>query len=80
MSNTQAISNTLRDAAGKSILRMAVVPQGLLYSSASELERLAADLARAQAALGQASFCLRQIAPDDPDAQFTVKMIEKART
>jgi len=30
------------------------------------------------AALGQASFCLRELLPDDPDAKLTVSMIEAA--
>lgn len=31
-----------------------------------------------QAALRQASFCLRELLPDHPDAQMTVRMIESA--
>jgi len=34
--------------------------------------------AELEAALGQASFCLRELLPDDADAKMTVKIIRKA--
>jgi hypothetical protein len=44
----------------------------------SEAQRLEAEVQRLKAVCGQASFALRSLVPDDPDAQFTVAMIDAA--
>ncbi len=43
-----------------------------------EVDRLKALLRKKDIALRQASFCLRELLPKDPDAQMTVRMIDAA--
>jgi hypothetical protein len=44
----------------------------------SKAERLRAQVERLEVAARQASFCLRELLPNDPDAKFTVKMLSDA--
>ena len=55
-----------------------------LMRNSEEIEALKApaeptELRKALAAMGQASFCLRTLLPNDPDAQMTVAMLDAAR-
>lgn len=45
-------------------------------AAAEEADR--ARIAKMRAALSQASFCIRELLPDDPDAKMTVGIINEA--
>ena len=78
---------TARDEAVKQMEAgwLKVADSGIEYykdraeAAEARAESLQSQLAAAQAALGQASFCLRELLPNDPDAQLTVRMIDAAQ-
>lgn len=58
----------------------ALASKAMKQANAAErqLEEARKDARRLRAAAGQASFCLRELFPNDDDAKFTVRMLDAA--